>query len=66
MVWQETVNLPTYVTAGSIPATSTISVVNSVGRVPALHAGCREFESLTMHQNTVRCQSGPMDRIANP
>ena len=26
-----------------------ISIVNSVGRVPALHAGCREFESLTMH-----------------
>jgi hypothetical protein len=25
-------------------------VVNSVGRVPALHAGCREFESLTTHQ----------------
>ena len=24
--------------------------VNSVGRVPALHAGCREFESLTSHQ----------------
>jgi hypothetical protein len=49
MVWQETVNLPTYVTIGSIPITSTNRIVNSVGRVSALHAGCREFESLTMH-----------------
>ena len=29
-------------------------VVNSVGRVPALHAGCREFESLTTHQSLWR------------
>ena len=50
MVWQETVNLPTHVTIGSIPIISTNRIVNSVGRVPALHAGCREFESLTMHQ----------------
>ena len=25
-------------------------IVNSVGRVPALHAGCRQFEPVTIHQ----------------
>ena len=28
MVWQETVNLPTYVTIGSIPIISTIFIFN--------------------------------------
>ena len=50
MVWQETVNLPTRVTTGSIPVTSTNRIVSSVGRASALHAECRQFETVTMHQ----------------
>ena len=36
---------------GSNPSPATkIRAVNSVGRVPALHAGCRRFEPVTAHQ----------------
>jgi len=50
MVWQRTVNPSTHVTTGSIPVISTNRIVSSVGRASALHAECRQFETVTMYQ----------------
>lgn len=47
MVERVTVN---HVVAGSSPTVGAIWGINSVGRVPALHAGSQEFKPPILHQ----------------